>query len=175
MGQYDFTLKFALGRPDADPESFIGPLINEGCDDALIGIGKLGQIALDFTREADSADEAVLSALADVKRAIPDATFIEAAPDFVGVPDIAKLLDVSRQAIRKLIDKNEPFVPPPMYGGVRSIWHLETILQWMIERNIRDVDESLIEISRINMRCNYAKEHSRIDDEVPDSLIRAVG
>jgi len=113
MGQYDFTLKFALGQQDADPESFIENLMNEGCDDALIGIGSPGRIALDFTREANSADEAVISALADVKRAIPDAEFIEAAPDFVGVPDIAKLLDVSRQAIGKLIDKYEPFVPPP--------------------------------------------------------------
>ena len=174
MGQYDFTLKYALGQQDADPESFIESLMNEGCDDALIGIGSPGRIALDFTREANSADEAVLSALADVKRAIPDAEFIEAAPDFVGVPDIAKLLDVSRQAIGKLIDKYEPFVPPPMYSGVRSIWHLETILQWMIERKIRNVDESLIEISRINMYCNYAKEESQLARKIPTNLKTAV-
>ena len=60
--------------------------MNEGCDDALVGIGKPGRIALDFTREADSAEEAVISALSAVKRAIPDAEFVEATPDFVGVP-----------------------------------------------------------------------------------------
>jgi len=108
------SLKFALGRPDADPESFIESLMNEGCDDALIGIGKPGRIALDFAREANSAEEAVLSALADVKRAIPAAEFVEATPDFVGVPDIAKLLGVSRQYIGKILKKNEQEFPLPM-------------------------------------------------------------
>ncbi|MCH8302316.1 MAG: DNA-binding protein [Proteobacteria bacterium] len=175
MGQYDFTLKFALGRPDADPESFIEPLMNEGCDDALIGIGKLGRIALDFTREANSAEEAVLSALADVKRAIPEAEFIEATPDFVGVPDIAKLLGVSRQYIGKILKKNEQEFPVPTHGGVRAIWHLEDVLTWLVEHQIKEIDDSLLDISRINMRCNHAREHSRLADEIPLPVIRAVG
>ncbi len=175
MGQYDFTLKFALGRPDADPESFIGSLMNEGCDDALIGIGKPGRIALDFTREANSADEAVISALADVKRAIPDAEFVEATPDFVGVSDIANLLGVSRQYIGKILKKNEREFPPPTHAGVRAIWHLETVLTWLVERQVREIDESLLEVSRVNMRCNHAKEHSRLANEIPDVLIQAVG
>ena len=175
MGQYDFTLKFALARPDADPESFIESLMKEGCDDALIGIGSPGRIALDFTREAGSAEQAVMSALSDVKRAIPDATFIEAAPDFVGVPDIASLLGVSRQYIGKILNKNKPAFPLPTHSGIREIWHLETVLTWLVERQVREVDESLLEISRINMRCNYAKEHNRVADEIPDALIRAVG
>ena len=174
MGQYDFTLKFALARPDADPESFIDSLMKEGCDDALVGIGKLGRIALDFTREADSAEEAVISALGDVKRAIPDAQFVEATPDFVGVPDIANLLGVSRQYIGKILKKNKPAFPLPTHSGVRAIWHLETVLTWLVERQVREIDESLLEISRINMRCNYAKEHNRLAGEIPDALIQAV-
>jgi len=174
MEQYDFTLKFTLGRPDADPDTFIGSLMKEGCDDALIGIGRPGRIALDFTREANSAEEAVLSALSDVKRAIPDATFIEATPDFVGVPDIADLLGVSRQYIGKILKKNESEFPPPTHAGVRAIWHLETVLTWLVESQVREIDESLLEISRVNMQCNHAKEHSRLADEIPDILIQAV-
>ena len=175
MEQYDFTLKFALGQQGADPESYIENLMNEGCDDALIGIGSPGRIALDFTREADSAEQAVMSALSDVKRAIPDATFIEAAPDFVGVPDIASLLGVSRQAIRQMLEKYKPEIPLPTHSGVRVIWHLETVLTWLIKRQIKEIDDSLLEISRVNMRCNHAKEHSRLADEIPDTLIQAVG
>jgi len=174
MRQYDFTLKFTLGRPDADPESFIGPLMNEGCDDALIGIGKPGRIALDFTREANFADEAVISALADVKRAIPDAQFVEATPDFVGVPDIANLLGVSRQYIGKILKKNESEFPPPTHAGVRAIWHLETVLTWLVESRTKEIDESLLEISRVNMRCNHAREHSRLADDIPDTLMQAI-
>ena len=148
--------------------------MKEGCDDALIGIGKPGRIALDFTREANSAEEAVLSALDDVKRAIPDATFIEATPDFVGVPDIADLLGVSRQYIGKILKKNEPEFPPPTHAVVRAIWHLETVLTWLVESDVREIDKTLLEISRVNMQCNHAKEHSRLVDEIPDILIQAV-
>ena len=174
MGQYDFTLKFALGQQSADPESYIENLMNEGCDDALIGIGSPGRIALDFTREAGSAEQAVMSALSDVKRAIPDATFIEAAPDFVGVPDIANLLGVSRQAIRQMFKKYESAIPLPTHSGVRAIWHLEAILTWLIKRQIKEIDGSLLEISRINMHCNHAKEHNRLAGKIPNALIQAV-
>jgi hypothetical protein len=175
MGQYDFTLTFALGQSDADPESFVEPLMKEGCDDALIGIGRPGCIALDFSREASSAEEAVLSALSDVKRAIPDAEFIEAAPDFVGVPDIANLLCVSRQYVGKVFAKHESLIPPPAHSGVRAVWHLETILTWLIERQIKEIDPSLLEVSRINMRCNHAKDHARIAQDLSDTIIQAVG
>jgi len=175
MKQYNFTLKFALGQQNADPESYIESLMNEGCDDALIGIGKPGRIALDFIREANSADEAVISALADVKRAIPDAEFVEATPDFVGVPDIANLLDVSRQYIGKILKNNETEFPLPIHAGVRAIWHLETVLTWLVERQVKEIDESLLEISRVNMQCNHAKERNRLVDEIPDKLIHAVG
>lgn len=48
-----------------------------------------GQIALEFTRTAASAQAAMTSALADVKRAIPFVQLIEAMPDFVGLSDAA--------------------------------------------------------------------------------------
>jgi len=60
-----------------------------GCADALIGTGTPDCIAFDFTRAARSAFDAVLSALSDIKKVIPDATLIEAAPDFVGLTDMA--------------------------------------------------------------------------------------
>ena len=52
MTEYEFTLKFRLPTPDADPESYLPALAEAGCDDALVGIGQPGRIALDFTREA---------------------------------------------------------------------------------------------------------------------------
>ena len=174
MRSYDFTLKFALGQKDAAPESFVGRLMNEGCDDALVGIGKPGRIALDFTREADSAEEAVISALSAVKRAIPDAEFVEATPDFVGVPDIAKLLDVSRQYIGKILKANGSDFPPPIHDGNRAIWHLEVVLRWLTERRMRKIDERLLEISRVNMHCNHAKEENQLAREIPDYLKDAV-
>lgn len=47
-------------------------------------------------REVSNAREAVGSALADVRRAVPDAKLIEATPDLVGLTDVAELMGVSR-------------------------------------------------------------------------------
>jgi hypothetical protein len=84
--EYDFVLKFKLAEGSADVNDLVERLGEAGCDDALVGIGQPGRIALNFTREADSAQQAFISALEDVRRAIPDAELIEAKPG-PGGPD----------------------------------------------------------------------------------------
>lgn len=77
---YDFVLQFKLPEGSADASDLVERLGEAGCDDAVVGIGQPGRIALSFLREAASAQQAVISALDDVKRAIPDAELIEATP-----------------------------------------------------------------------------------------------
>ena len=163
MGQYDFTLRFALGRDDTDPELCVEKLLAEGCSDALIGLGLQGRIALDFTREASSADEAILSALSDVQRAIPDASLVEATPDLVGLTDIANLLGFSRQYMRKLAVRKGSGFPPPVHEGKSAIWHLATVLSWFSDSKIREFDAALLEVAHVNMQCNLVKEVARMD------------
>ena len=100
--EYIFTLKYQLGSDVEDMDAVIERLGEAGCD-ALAGIGLPGRLALEFTREAPSAEAAVGSALDDVRRALPDARLIEAAPDLVGLTDVAEIAGVSRQAMRKLM------------------------------------------------------------------------
>ena len=71
--EYTFTLKYQLADEDRDADALVERLGEAGCDDALVGIGQAGRLALEFTREAADADEAVRSALADVRRAAPSA------------------------------------------------------------------------------------------------------
>lgn len=174
MEEYDFTLRFALGKHDDDPEAFLERLSKAGCDDALIGIGKPGRIALAFTREAASAEAAVISALADVKRVVSDAVFLEATPDYVGVPDIAEVLGVSRQYIGKIIKASEREFPPPIHDGARAMWHLEAILKWLTDCGMREVDEHLLKIARVNRQCNYARESARLGRDIPRNLKNAI-
>jgi hypothetical protein len=87
MKEYEFTLKFRLIDTSSNPDAYIEKLGIEGCDDALIGIGQSGRIALNFTLESSSAYDAIFSALEDVKRAIPNARLVEATPDFVGLTE----------------------------------------------------------------------------------------
>lgn len=81
--QFSFTLKYQLQASDTD--ALVGRVAEEGCDDALVGVGRSGRFSLEFAREAGSAKEAVESALADVRRAVPDARLIEATPVLVGL------------------------------------------------------------------------------------------
>ena len=98
--EYTFTLQYKLADAGQEPDELVERLAEAGCDDALIGIGRRGYLALEFTREAQSALEASQSALADVTSAIPDAVLVEAAPDFVGLSDIADVIGVTRQNMR---------------------------------------------------------------------------
>ena len=79
--EYIFTLKYQLADHDSDLDALVERLGAAGCDDALVGVGQPGRLALEFSREADSAEEAVRTALADVKNAVPSARLIEASPD----------------------------------------------------------------------------------------------
>ena len=170
MNQYEFTLKFALPLQDVDPEVFVERLFSDGCDDALIGIGQHGRLALDFTCEASSADEAVLSALSDVQRVIPGARLIEASPDFVGLTDIANILGFTRQNMRKLLVKSGPKFPLPVHDGKPAIWHLSAVLDWFTNEKGRDLDRSLLDVSRVNMQCNLVKETASLDEGVSERL-----
>jgi len=174
MNEYDFTLKFDLQNSQVDPNDYIEQLHESGCDDALIGVGKKGFIALNFIREASSAYEAISSAISDVKKSVPHAILIEATPDFVGLTDTAKILGCTRQNIRNLIVKSEPRSPLPVYEGTPSIWHLAEILIWLREDKTYLIDDSLLEIAKINMDFNIARSWQKVEPDLQENIMALV-
>jgi hypothetical protein len=174
MNEYDFTLKFDLQNSQVDPNNYIEQLHESGCDDALIGVGKKGCIALNFIREASSAYEAISSAISDVKKSVPHAILIEATPDFVGLTDTAKILGCTRQNIRNLIVKSEPRSPLPVYEGTPSIWHLAEILIWLREDKTYLIDDSLLEIAKINMDFNIARSWQKVEPDLQENIMALV-
>jgi hypothetical protein len=174
MNEYDFTLKFDLQNSKLDPNDYIEKLYQNGCDDALIGIGKKGYIALNFTRESSSAYEAVSSAISTVRKIIPNAILIEATPDFVGLTDTAKLLGCTRQNIRNLIINSEARSPSPVYEGTPSLWHLAEILIWLKEEKKYLIDDSLLEIAKTNMDFNIAKGWQKLEPALQENIMALV-
>ena len=85
--EYEFNLKFALPATHESVDELVDRLGAAGCEDALVGIGQAGRIALEFTRDAESAKSAVFSALAAVKAAISGAKFL--AMTSIAGPDMA--------------------------------------------------------------------------------------
>lgn len=84
--EYEFTVKFSLPNPDGHIDEIVERLGKAGCDDALVGIGTPGRIALKFSREAKSSEAAIESAIRDVQKAVPLAELIEVGPGFGGSP-----------------------------------------------------------------------------------------
>jgi hypothetical protein len=158
--EYDFTLKFKVDTSDVD--ALVERLGEAGCDDALVGVGQPGQIALDFTREAESAETAIISALADVKKAIPDAKLVEVSPDFVGLSDVAELVGVTRQNMRKLRLTHASSFPPPIHEGSAAVWHLAPVLTWLKERGNYLIEQTVLEVASVAMQVNLAKEAEQL-------------
>ncbi len=157
MKEYDFELKFSLPSPDTDPEQFLNALYEAGCDDATVGLGLKGRVALSFTREAPSAYHAVTSAIANVTKAIPGAKLIEATPDYVGVTDIAGFVGCSRQNIRKILIDNS-LGPIPVHSGTTVIWHLAKVLDWLQNKGSFKIEDRLFEVAFVTMKVNIEKE-----------------
>lgn len=161
MNEYEFTLKFAI--PEAfDREALEACLFEAGCDDALVGTGQRGRVALRFTRAAARAGEAVESAIHDVQQALPQARMVEAEPDLVGVSDIAELFAFTRQNMRKLVLTHPESFPLPLHEGRSSLWHLAEVLDWFETRQARAVDPALREVARASMTVNAAREVARL-------------
>jgi predicted DNA-binding transcriptional regulator AlpA len=161
--EYEFELRFKLAAEDTDATKVVERLGDGGCDDALIGIGQPGRIALKFTREAESAKRAIISALEDVKKAVPTAKLIEVGPDFVGLTDVAELLGMSRQNIRKLMLTHARTFPAPVHEGSASIWHLEPVLLWLRGKGGYNISQEQIDVAHITMQINLVKAADRLE------------
>lgn len=170
MNEFDFTLKFSLPDLDTDPAVYVDHLVEAGCDDALIGIGQKGRIALNFCRESDSAMEAVMSAIHQVLSVIPGAQLIEASPDFVGLSDIARVLGCSRQNIRKIVELAAGAFPMPVHEGQPSLWRLHSVLSWFLAAKSRPISLSTLELAKVNMEINHAKMTAELEERPSEEI-----
>ena len=155
--EYTFTLKYQLAADDCDPAAIVERLGAAGCDDALVGTGVAGRIALEFTRTAESAEAALHSALEDLRRILPGARLTEAGPDYVGLTDVADMLGMSRQNLRKLMLNHPASFPPPVHEGSASVWRLADLLGWFAERG-HALDAALAETAGAARQVNLAKD-----------------
>src|SRR5699024_7031602 len=146
--EFVFTLKYKLPPSEQDMDALVDRLYGAGCDDALIGIGCVGRVALEFAREANNAQSAMDSARADVEGVIPGAQLIEAAPDLVGLTDIAKVVSVSRQYMRKLMETHGDF-PAPVHEGKQAIWHLADVLEWLQAERGFTLPTGILDVARV--------------------------
>lgn len=167
VAQYDFTLTFTLPDRSADPADYLDALYEAGCDDATVGVGKRGFIALEFTREAASAEQAVRSAIAAIRAAIPGAELVEVKPDLVNLSDVADMVGCSRQNIRKyaageMATVTAPF-PAPAFIGSPDLWHLVEIGGWLARNTDLKPRREILEAAAAASVVNLETRKKRIE------------
>lgn len=160
---YDFTLTFSLTRYVSNPEDCPDALYEAGCDDAIVGTGMPGSIALNFSRTAKSAESAIRQAVRDVLKAIPEAELIEMKPDLVGISDIAALLECSRQNVRKLATNGNSNFPRPAVSGSVPLWHFYEVANWLLKNSRIKIKPKAtdVEVAKIAFQKNLDVQRSR--------------
>jgi hypothetical protein len=108
------TFEFSIIASGLDPEAddFESRFYDHGCDDALVGVSK-GRIIIDFTREAETIEDAIASAVENVKTAGATVERIEPDP-LVNLSDVATRTGLTRAAISQYSTgaRAEGFPPP---------------------------------------------------------------
>lgn len=158
MKVFQFTL--ILKNVDENTPQLEDHLYEAGCDDALINY-RGGAVFLDFDREADSFEEAVISAIKNVKSSLVDAEIARIGPEnLVTESEIAKKLNKSRQAISLWIQgaRRKSFPHPVMRLDEKSpLWKWDEVVQWLCSNEIVD-DKELLSNAKFISNINAALE-----------------
>ena len=170
MKEHEFTLRFVIPSVESVSDDIVERLGDAGCDDALIGVGQAGRIALEFARASDSAHSAIMSAIRDVRRVFPDATLVEVTPDIVGLTDVGEMVGCSRQNMRKLLIACGARGPAPLHEGAPTLWHLAPLLDWLMHDKGYPVPDGLLELAQATMKVNTALDSLRTDDQTRDEI-----
>lgn len=136
MAEQTFTL--LVEGADLLTDESLDALFMAGCDDATFGVRGSVHYA-DFDRESTTFAEAIVSAIRDIQRAIPDARVVRIEPDeFVSLSAIARRTGRSRESIRLLAEGLRGpggFPTPERWVDARTtVWHWTEVAEWFENR-----------------------------------------
>jgi len=175
---FEFTLRFDLPSATPDPKSWTDALYEAGCDDAVIGVAKQGQIGLAFSRKARNASQAIKSAIADVKRAIRGAELVSAEPDVVGLAEIARLAGCSRQNLRKYAAgearRIKATFPAPTFSAADGLWRLAEIGPWLARHTSLQLPKEVLQIGQQTSLINLKMQALRLKRAAKSDIGRSL-
>jgi transcriptional regulator with XRE-family HTH domain len=134
MKEFEFSIIASGLDPEAD--DFADRFFDAGCDDATISFQK-GCIIADFTREANSVEAAIASAVADVGRAGARIDRIEPDP-LVSLSDIADRTGLTRAAITNYAkgERAKDFPSPvARVTSKSSLYDWASVATWLFKHN----------------------------------------
>jgi predicted transcriptional regulator len=160
MKTFEFTV-IASGL-DHDADDFEDRFFEAGCDDATIAVAR-GAIILQFAREGETLEEAIHSAMADVRRA--GAVVDRVEPDYlVSLSEIAERAHLTRAAV-SLYAKGERGVefPHPVARVTTEspLWDWTDVARWLEKRG--KVKERVLQEAVVfrSLNNDLEEEHKR--------------
>ncbi|MDE8763641.1 MULTISPECIES: hypothetical protein [Rhizobium] len=133
MKTYEFSVIASGLDPNAD--DFEDRFYAAGCDDALIAFQK-GHIIVDFAREAESIEEAISSAIENVRSTGASVDRVEPDP-LVNLSEIADRAGTTRSAISHYAKgtRGKDFPAPVAKVTDESpLWSWPAVVRWFVDR-----------------------------------------
>lgn len=163
MTTHTFTL--IIDGPDLQADELVDEVFEAGCDDALVGRADGIQFA-DFDRNADTLQDAVLSAVAELE-SIGGVTVIRLADaGLLSMADIAARTGRTRESVRLLIagERGPGGFPPPVTDP-RSryrLWRSDEVAAWL-RRNLNALlNDAAEDHVRAAINASLELRHHRI-------------
>lgn len=160
MAEFDFQV--LCKDVDTSDLVFLDRLFEAGCDDATVSF-KDGYICLDFTRESDSAENAVISAIKDFMRANTGGTVERVEPeDLASLSEIANRVGVTRSSLQKYargeskVGKDFPHPVQNISASRRELFSTAEVINWMLQKNRVEIDERWFELVEVIAKTNQA-------------------
>jgi len=160
MKMHEFCIIASGLDPKAD--DFETRFFDVGCDDATVSFQK-GHIIVDFTREAESLEDAIASAIEAVRKAGANVMRVEPDP-LVSLSDMAARAGMSRAAMSHYFKGTRARDFPAPVAKVTSespLWDWATVARWMF-KNDKLGREAAIE-AEIVRQANEAVSAGQID------------
>jgi len=175
-GKHEFVLLIA--GFDEMTEDMLDALFEAGCDDSTVG-SHGGQNYMDFAREAPSFKDAVLSAIADVRKANVGATVMRVdTPTIVSEGEIAQRIGCSRQVTHQYVTGTRGpggFPAPTSNVSNAPLWRWADVATWLKSAGISadGLEKDLGMLSVINNALEAARI-KREDAALFEEVARAI-
>jgi len=158
----EFEFQLFCRDVTTDDESFLDSLYEAGCDDAIVSF-KDGYLCLDFSRQAESAEDAVVSAIRDFKRSEIGGTIERVEPeDLASLAEIANRVGVTRASLQKYargdskVGKDFPRPAANISQPRRAFYSASEVINWMFLKKRVDLSEHFVELATVIKKSNQA-------------------
>lgn len=167
MKTHEFTL--LLQTWQGSYELLEDTLFESGCDDATLS-SRNGIVYLNFDRQADDLESAVISAVRQVEQTALNLVVRSVEPsDLVTCAEIARRLNRSRQSVQQLIagSRGEGDFPLPVAGVTAKtmLWSWLHIMEWLLSKgkleDKTDYDNAVI-MKQLNDLLSVRKDDKQI-------------